>query len=68
MEKDGKEIIEALNKEFGVNIPITDETTLKIIKVIDGIGGMGYCEDCDKPDCDNCDERRGEPMINEGYY
>lgn len=21
----------------------------------------------DVPDCDNCDERRGEPMINEGY-
>lgn len=63
MDELGKTLIKDINKNFKTNIPITDETT-EIIKeiVTDNLNALeyGYCSDCE--------ERRGEPMINEGYY
>jgi len=61
-----KIVLEAINREFGVDI----EVNAKNIGIIEDIISdklNELAEGSDLGDCSNCDMRRGEPRINEGY-
>ena len=68
--KIGKAIIEALNKELGTTIEVTNDNCKKALDVVDGIVGDEsdyFMEGGDYGYCPDCDQRRGEPQHNEGY-
>ena len=68
MNEFGKELIESINKKFGVSIELTEENSSEMSGLVGDIatssGGLGFCDDCD--------ERRHsrdnqEPNRNEAY-
>jgi len=63
----GRDFIIALNNEFQMSIPITEETTKAVAEIVDdNIDSIMDAHDLH--DCDSCDERRSdEPRYNEGY-
>lgn len=70
MKKFWRFIIEELNKVFGCEIEVNEENVKKVKSIIENFVGDNIDEFVDGSDygyCPDCDERRGEPMINEGY-
>ena len=68
--KIGKAIIEALNKELGTTIEVTNDNCKKALGVVDGIVGDEsdyFMEGGDYGYCPNCDKRSSGPRYNEGY-
>ena len=58
----GEKIIQLFNRKFGLRLQITEDVAEEIGNEVHDIirdEGYGLCEDCD--------ERRGEPMVNEGH-
>lgn len=62
----GRDFIFDINAEFNTSIPVTEKTT-KAMRAIIGENEDAIMEGGDYGYCPDCDERRGEPMHNEGY-
>jgi len=62
----GRDLILDINKEFHLNIPITEETTKAMSNIADD-NIDAIVDTYELGNCSDCDQRRGEPMHNEGY-
>jgi len=64
----GRSIIFNINKNFGLHILVTEETSKKMSAIIDGIIDH-IMERYELGNCSDCDQRMpDEPSYNEGYF